>query len=321
MNENKTNINWARRILAKTTLNLHKIRVFAIRLLRIVKKGDEIMYIWIGLVLEKGDEKYIRDICKEENKKFNISEQAFSLPQHISLKTSFNTNEYVSVIQYLKKELKDTNAIELEVCDLTIIDGKVIWLDIEENTFLRELHNKINYFLKEKFNIGLSGYDGENFKFHSTLFQEIEYNENINKIGLILKEKMKIPFLVNIKELSFGISEVGRVGTYKVIDKIKLKNPIDKLINDLKEPMAELNNMQLTQLNFLRDEINYIINNTIKDEKKIEKTFDMLVELLYWFGEEIEDLYFELVNYSKNINIDIANDYEKIYTEIINEEE
>ena len=95
----------------------------------------------------------------------------------------------------------------------------------------------------------------------------------------------------------------------------------DKLINDLKEPMAELNNMQLTQLNFLRDEVNYIINNNIKDEKKIEKTFDMLVDLLYWFGEEIEDLYFELVNYSKKINIDIANDYEKIYNEIVNEEE
>ena len=279
------------------------------------------MYIWIGLVLEKDDENYIRDICKEENKCFNINEQSFTLPQHISLKTSFNANEYVKVIQYLKEELKDINAIDLETCNLTIIDGKVIWLDIEENTFLRELHNKINLLLKEKFNIGLSGFDGENFKFHSTLFQETVYNENINKIGLILKEKMKIPFLVHIKELAFGISEVGRVGTYKIIDKIELKNPIDKLINDLKEPMAELNNIQLTQLNFLRDELNYIINNNIKDEKKIEKTFDMLVDLLYWFGEEIEDLYFELVNYSKNINIDIANDYEKIYTEIINEEE
>ena len=277
------------------------------------------MYIWIGL--EKDDENYIRGICKEENKCFNINEQAFTLPQHISLKTSFNVNEYVEVIQYLKEELKDINAIQLEVCKLTIINGKVIWLDIKENTFLRELHNKINLLLKEKFNIGLSGFDGENFKFHSTLFQETEYNENINKIGSILKEKMKTPFLVNIKELSFGISEEGKVGTYKAIDKIELKNPIDKLINDLKEPMAELNNMQLTQLNFLRDDVNYIINNNIIDEKKIEKTFDMLVDLLYWFGEEIEDLYFKLVNYSKKVNIYIANDYEKIYIEIINEEE
>lgn len=279
------------------------------------------MYIWIGLVLEKDDENYIRDICKAENENLNISEQAFTLPQHISLKTSFNASEHVTVIQYLKEELKDINAIELKACNLTIIDGKVIWLDIEENIFLRELHNKVNLLLKEKFNIGLSGYDGENFKFHSTLFQETVYNENINKIGLILKEKMKIPFLVHIKELSFGISEVGRVGTYKVIDKIELKNPIDKLINDLKEPMAELNNMQLTQLNFLRDEVNYIINNNIKDEKKIEKTFDMFVDLLYWFGEEIEDIYFGFVKYVKKINIDIANDYERIYNEIINEEE
>lgn len=112
------------------------------------------------------------------------------------------------------------------------------------------------------------------------------------------------------------------LGKYTISKKIDMDNNIvDTLINDLKEPMAELNNIQLTQLNFLRDELNYIINNNIKDEKRIEKTFDMLVDLLYWFGEEIEDLYFELVNYSKNINIDIANDYEKIYTEIINEEE
>jgi len=95
----------------------------------------------------------------------------------------------------------------------------------------------------------------------------------------------------------------------------------DKLINELKEPMAELNNMQLRQLNFLENEVNLIIENNVKDEKKIEKTFDMLVDLLYWFGEEIKDLYFELVKYSKKINIDIANDYEKIYIEIINEEE
>ena len=42
---------------------------------------------------------------------------------------------------------------------------------------------------------------------------------------------------------------------------------------------------------------------------------------MYWFVEEIEDLYFEFVKYVKKINIDIANYYGKNYNEIINEEE
>lgn len=192
------------------------------------------MYIWIGLVLEKDDENYIRNICKEENKTFNINEQSFTLPQHISLKTSFKATEYLLVIQYLKEELREIKAIQLEANNLTIIDGKVIWLDIEESIFLRELHNKINLLLKEKFNIEPSGFDGENFKFYSTLFQDTEYNENINKIGAILKEKIKTPLLLNIEKLYFGVSEIGGLGTYKIIDKIQLKNPVDELIKGLK---------------------------------------------------------------------------------------
>lgn len=47
----------------------------------------------------------------------------------------------------------------------------------------------------------------------------------------------------------------------------------------------------------------------------------MLVDLLYWFGEEIEDVYFKLVEYYRKIDLDVANDYERFYNEIINEEE
>ena len=127
--------------------------------------------------------------------------------------------------------------------------------------------------------------------------------------------------LYNIfEEIFYDEEELENFLKKYTIDK-KKDSIVDALVNELKEPMAELNNMQLRQLEFIKNEINYIISNNIKDEKKIEKTFDMLVDLLYWFGEEIEDLYFELVKYSKKINIDIANDYEKIYTEIINEEE
>ena len=126
--------------------------------------------------------------------------------------------------------------------------------------------------------------------------------------------------LYNIFEKIFG-NEKDLEDFLKKYKKSIKDDAVNELINELKEPMAELNNMQLRQLEFIKNDINYIINNNIKNEKKLEKTFDMLVDLLYWFGEEIEDLYFEFVKYVKKINIDMASDYQKIYNEIINEEE
>ena len=103
--------------------------------------------------------------------------------------------------------------------------------------------------------------------------------------------------------------------------KKELENSADNLIEELKTPFAELNNMQLTQLNFLKNEINFVIKNNIKDKKRIEKDFDMLLDLAYWFGKGIEKEYYYLLKYYKKIDLDVAKDYERFYLEIINEEE
>ena len=65
------------------------------------------MYIWTGLVFNKNDEMKIRQICKEVNCDYNVSEQSFTLPQHISLKTSFYAENYIEIINYMKSILKD----------------------------------------------------------------------------------------------------------------------------------------------------------------------------------------------------------------------
>lgn len=104
-------------------------------------------------------------------------------------------------------------------------------------------------------------------------------------------------------------------------NKNKIENSVDNLIEELKTPIAELNNMQLTQLNFLKNETNFVIKNNIKDKKRIEKDFDMLLDLAYWFGKGIEKEYYDLLKYYKKIDLDVAKDYERFYLEIINEEE
>lgn len=103
--------------------------------------------------------------------------------------------------------------------------------------------------------------------------------------------------------------------------KNELESSADKLIEELKTSMVERNNMQLTQLNILKNEVDCIIKNAIRDKKRIEKDFDMLLDLAYCFGKEIEKEYYDLLKYYKKIDIEVAKDYEQFYLEIINEEE
>lgn len=181
------------------------------------------MYIWIGLVFDKDTEKYIRDNCKRVNV-YNLSEKSFTLPQHISLKTSFYCDNYIEVIDYLKKELSCAKYINVTIDGITKINNAVIWLDIKETKELRELHNLLNARLKEKYNIGLSGFDGESFHFHSTLIQDKKISEKHNIFVQNLKKRIKLPLNTLITKVYFGVSLTGEVGTYQLEDELILKD-------------------------------------------------------------------------------------------------
>ena len=179
------------------------------------------MYIWIGAVFPKEYENKIRNICRQVNRKYNVSELSFTLPQHISLKISFQSKEYKKIIEYLEEYLQDYKCFYVKIKNIEKIDNSLIWLNVEKNKRLMNLHNNLNKELQNKFNIGLNKYDGNNFKFHSTLFQDNESNNN-NKL---YKELFEYDFenIIKINEIDIGISEEGKVGTYDVIKKIELR--------------------------------------------------------------------------------------------------
>ena len=180
------------------------------------------MYIWIGLVFNKNDEDKIRKICREANKKYNINEQSFTLPQHISLKTSFKCENDKEIIDFIQSLFINERKLILNVENITMLLNKVIWLDITETNDLRNKHNLLNLELKNKYNIGLSGFDGEGFHFHSTLFQELEENHKMTELYEELKTKIELPMKIEIDSVCIGTSEIGKVGTYTVVKQIKL---------------------------------------------------------------------------------------------------
>ena len=180
------------------------------------------MYLWIGLGIEEKEENKIRTYCKKVNKA-KVNEQSFTLPQHISLKTSFKTESYLEIIDYIKNKYNELEEISLNVHKIGNIPG-VIWLEIKENAILRNIHNELNNELNRKFQIQLNGFDGEKFKFHSTLFQDVDNKKMINDLYDKIKDIKFYDDKFNATKIYFGISEVGKVGTYKVIDCLELKN-------------------------------------------------------------------------------------------------
>ncbi len=85
---------------------------------------------------------------------------------------------------------------------------------------LRKLHNILNEKLLEKYEIPLIKFDGNNFRFHSTIFQDINIDDSLNDMVEILKSKLKFPIVLNVNEINFGMSEIGTVGTFRIFDRL-----------------------------------------------------------------------------------------------------
>lgn len=186
------------------------------------------MYLWIGLGISDNDSVYIRDYCRNINKDYNVNEQSFSLPQHISLKTSFYTENYISIINGLKNMIDKKEILKLRINNVGTIPG-VIWLEIDETNYLREFHNMILDYLKNEYNIDKSGFDGDTFKFHSTLFQDIESKKIVDDLYEVINKQYFSGKEIIVDKIYFGISEIGKVGTYKVIDYIDLRGEYENI--------------------------------------------------------------------------------------------
>ena len=88
---------------------------------------------------------------------------------------------------------------------------------------------------------------------------------------------------------------------------------MEELVKEIKKLEVLLDN----NLGMLKDKVDYIISNKISDKKKIAFTLDNILDLVYWYGENIKELYYSLLEYYKTINLNNARDYENIYLDII----
>lgn len=90
--------------------------------------------------------------------------------------------------------------------------------------------------------------------------------------------------------------------------------------DNLKELVLHLNKISEIEYNTINIVIENIISNNINNLSLIENTFDRLLSLVTIEEDRIKYSYDKLLNYSKKIDIELYNDYKKIYKEFFSEE-
>lgn len=165
------------------------------------------MYVWIGCKLPEDFERKIRNHCLALNETIGLSTFPFSLPQHISLKISFDAGEqYEQILSWLEKVLEKENMFYVNLLPVEQQET-ILWIPVAENPRLQALHQMLDKELEERFQVPQHPFD-QAFFFHSTLFMDTD-REKLAKMALALAD-LSFPSPVPINQFLIGLSPDGK---------------------------------------------------------------------------------------------------------------
>lgn len=174
------------------------------------------MYIWIGCKLPEDFSDELRAKCLPLGEALGLDMVSFSLPQHISLKISFEaTQDPAVILDALEAMLKQEKAFSVALGGLEIM-GNILWLTFGENDTLQRLHRLLDQRLLNEFGVRQHDFD-KAFAFHSTLFfgQPAALRQALSAL-----RPLKLPRELAVDTFLLGVSESGAAGTYRVVRQI-----------------------------------------------------------------------------------------------------
>ena len=176
------------------------------------------MYLWVGCCLPEEFAREIRGACLERNVDLGLSMAALELPQHISLKISFRTDDPGRVTEDLTEYLSARQPFRVRLTGAEQV-GQILWMTVEENATLRQLHEELDVRLASRFGVEQHPFD-KCFIFHSTLFMDPD-TEKIGRMQQML-ENYPIARELEVDTFLLGQSESGQPGDYRIIRRIKV---------------------------------------------------------------------------------------------------
>lgn len=176
------------------------------------------MYIWVGCDINPKFLEY-REKVKEFNAELNLSERALNLPQHISLKITFEMDEEIA--RHCMKDIidlfKEAKPFTAKVEKLEMHDGGIIWLRMEENEQFKALHDELDQ-IAISYAVNQHPFDKQ-FIYHSTVIMD----ENTEKLSAMFEKVKDIPYPEELKINTFLLGTSEDNVNFKVVRRIKVK--------------------------------------------------------------------------------------------------
>jgi 2'-5' RNA ligase len=118
----------------------------------------------------------VRKLAWDIHQKYRSGIDVCRLPPHISLKQPFDSPDLDLLEGYMAELAQSLPPFQVDLTHLelveTIIDGMdtgILWLNVHETTFLRQLHNRLNQELTSRFGSVPAAFDGPEYHFHMTV--------------------------------------------------------------------------------------------------------------------------------------------------------
>ena len=126
--------------------------------------------MWIQGLLDDDSRNRICDICNRSNDDLKLSDHFLIYPLHISFRRSFYTERFEDIRDDMKDMFSGYGKIMCgHLYPVRIKD--MIWLRLDEEDQVRRVHEKIDLFLKEQYQIDEDTFD-LNYHPHVTLFRD-----------------------------------------------------------------------------------------------------------------------------------------------------
>ena len=177
------------------------------------------MYIWVGADVDCQLQKIKKAAFIVENE-IGFENSNFTLPLHISLKISFPVPDAVAenVMKDIEKLYHSVTPFEIAVDKIECYEN-ISWIRYKQNDKIDEIHDRLNAMLFEKYGVGLHEYDCD-YKFHTTLF--MENNEEKIRMAYEMIKNVYLPKMISVNKLLIGVSESGKLGSYRVFREVNI---------------------------------------------------------------------------------------------------